>query len=682
MKENMHKLGRVTLAAGLWAMVGGGSVVAAPLPPVPMGAHPLELQLLADLPGTDGAVTDISHARDGTGRLFVMQSLGKVRVIENGSVSATPFLDLTGTVATSGPGMTSLTFHPGYADPSSAGYRKLYVATGEPLTNGPYDFGTVHFGHVTQNPIDTVVYEYQVRGDDPGRVDPMSKRQLMRVFQPARTHVLSDLTFGHDGHLYIAFGDGGGTGGNPTREYYLNAQDTTNVFGSVLRIDVDSPPTNGRYAIPGDNPFADDMSGNVPEIYAWGLRNPWRTTTDRLTGDIYVGNNGDQTIEDIERIGNGTNHGWALKEGSFLYDPATQSVSVDMSPDPGLTEPFAQYDHQGFDPQNEGSIIGGFVHRGSLIPHYDGQYIFADYTAGNLLAADTATGQLEQIPVDSGGFVFGSQQIIVVGEDERGELYIGGINADGTMGRVVTRTDNAVAASRIWDGGPGTAGTDWSNPENWDQDGHPAMVDDLTVMAGSPVSDSVVTVDDGGAILVVSSLASASFRQLEVGVFGRGEVVVNDGATVTVGETVTLGYGKTGDAHAWIQGAGSVWNVGGNLMVGQFGAGQLEVSDGAQVVAAADVWIGAFDGSTGRVEVSGAGSRLDVGAALHVGGKPGVNGGAGQLSIGSQSTVAVTGPLVVHTGAIVQVLGSLSAGPHRTTRRDRLGPRDGHGRWA
>jgi hypothetical protein len=327
-------------------------------------------------------------------------------------VLPTPFLDDPATPDDMA--MSGLAFHPDFAN-----NRKLYVITGEE-TSGSADYSAPQDDDSTA--FDNVIFEYQSDAINPDVVDMTTKRELLRVHQAHRQHNLGDLAF-DDRHLFISSGDGGRTRGGTPAHYNTTAAQTTNPLGAILRIDVDDT-AGGPYGIPSDNPFAGGVGGNVPEIYAWGVRNPWRISADRVTGEIYTGVNGDFTIEQIIRVELGKNYGWDSKEGSFLWDPVTGDATVDPNPDPQLTAPTAEYDHNGTT-QAFGSAIGGFVYRGSNMPERYGDYIFLDYVAGEMIAMDIGTGALELVPIDPGGEQLGERVEITWGEDEDGELYIG-----------------------------------------------------------------------------------------------------------------------------------------------------------------------------------------------------------------------------------------------------------------
>jgi hypothetical protein len=388
------------------------------LPSLPTAGYPLRLETLCDI--GPSRVFDLANAGDGSGRLFLVTPQGVIRIFKNGAVRSTPFLNAPAFPADRG--MTSLAFHPGF--PANG---KLYVITGEVTNPNPPHYAPPQID--TGGAFDNVLYEYRVDPVNPDRVDPLTRRELLRLHQAERGHNMNDMTFGGDGFLYIASGDGGNTRqGSPTN-YNTNAQQTTNPYGKVLRIDVDHVGPNGRYAIPTDNPFANGADGNVPEIFAWGLRNPWRITSDRLTGVVYTGVVGDNSIEQIDRVERGKNYGWDAKEGAFLWNPTTGAATPDPNPDPRYSPPLGEYDHEGT--PCRGSVIGGYVYRGSGLPGvFYGKYLFNDWVSGELMQMDPSDGAVAVVPIDPTGAFVASQNDVTWGEDEGGELYIGRLSGD------------------------------------------------------------------------------------------------------------------------------------------------------------------------------------------------------------------------------------------------------------
>jgi glucose/arabinose dehydrogenase len=389
-------------------------------------------------------------AGDGSDRLFVVDQPGQVRVIKNGVLQPTPFLDVSGRLVELGVfgtqdeddfderGLLGLAFHPGFSDPNSAGYGKLYTYTSEVFDATRVGFTTVdrpptgrEFNH------QSVVAEWTVDFNNPDQVDTDSRRELFRVDQPQFNHNGGMLAFGPDDNLYISLGDGGGrddengqpSGDGPTWGHSPqgNAQDINVVHGGMLRIDpLGNNSFNGQYGVPADNPFVG--AEGVDEIYAHGLRNPFRFSFDSATGDLIVGDVGQGAIEEINIIENGGNYGWRVKEGTFLFDPNGEDAGFVFqdSPDspPGLIDPVVQYDH------DEGiSVIGGFMYRGSMIPELEGMYVFGDFSTsftdplGRLFYADLDTGEIHE-------FLLGDQDLPLglfvkgFGQDAAGELYL------------------------------------------------------------------------------------------------------------------------------------------------------------------------------------------------------------------------------------------------------------------
>jgi glucose/arabinose dehydrogenase len=276
---------------------------------------------------------------------------GKVLIVDGGIVLGTPFLDISATtVSNSGSAMSAIAFHPDFAVNSAAGEGLFYTISQEATGTG-----IAHFSGTAVTPAhQSVIYEWQVDGSDPNLADITTKREILRIDEDVIVHNINDLTFGPDGYLYIARGD--------DDMFDTEILDGTTIFGSVLRIDVDDTSGNGRYSIPAGNPFVDNSEGKLEEVYAYGFRNNWRLSFDRVTGELYVGDIGEDQIEEINIVQPGDYYGWIQKEGSFVFlgFPNPTSVSDDLSLLPegfdGI-DPFAQYDHT----EGDQSITGGFV---------------------------------------------------------------------------------------------------------------------------------------------------------------------------------------------------------------------------------------------------------------------------------------------------------------------------------
>jgi glucose/arabinose dehydrogenase len=332
-------------------------------------------------------------------RLFVTERAGKIQIIENGVLLATPFLDLTGppsNVSTNGEqGLLSMAFHPDFA---SNGQFFVYFTNDPDLDPATTDG-------------DTRVVRYTVSASDPNVADAASGDTILAVDQPRPDHNGGQLQFGPDGMLYISLGDGGGSANAH------NAQDSTTLLGSLLRIDVDG---GTPYAIPGDNPFAGHPSARE-EIWAYGLRNPWRFSFDRMTGDMYLADVGQHSWEEVnfESAGSagGANYGWDIMEGLSCYPP--EVTDCDQT---GLTLPIFVYAHEGTG--CTGSINGGYVYRRTDIPALSGHYLYSDFCKGfvrSFRVVDGAVVDERDWSTELGGAAF---SLVSFGEDAAGNVYI------------------------------------------------------------------------------------------------------------------------------------------------------------------------------------------------------------------------------------------------------------------
>jgi len=297
---------------------------------------------------------DVTDADDGSGRLFVVEHGGRIRIVKDGVVAARPFLDISHRVSCcSERGLLGLAFHPGYpADP------RFFV-----------DYTDVQGN--------TVVASFRVSPTDRDLADPASETVILNVDQPFQNHNGGAVVFGPDGKLYISVGDGGSSG-----DPLGNGQDLGTMLAKVLRIDIDVPAGSTRpYAIPTDNPFISDPMAK-PEIWLNGLRNPWRIRFDRTTGNLWIGDVGQGNWEevDVDPAGvGGLDYGWNRMEGFHCFQPSSGCDET------GLTLPVAEYDHgQGC------AIVGGVVVHDATRPALDGRYLFGDACSDNLWTIDAA----------------------------------------------------------------------------------------------------------------------------------------------------------------------------------------------------------------------------------------------------------------------------------------------------
>ena len=322
----------------------------------------------------------VTHAGDGSGRIFVAEQDGAIRIVRDGQLVERRFLDISDRVSAGGErGLLGIAFHPDFpSDPR--------VFTNYTDTNG-----------------DTRISSFALDPGDPDRADAASEVRLLFVEQPYPNHNGGSITFGPDGFLYVATGDGG-SGGDP----HDNGQTLATLLGKVLRIDVDRTDGAQPYAVPDDNPF---IGTGAPEIFAYGLRNPWRMSFDRTTGDLWIGDVGQGAWEEIDVVRAGTsgqNFGWNRMEGAHCFRPA------EGCEDPAFVLPVSEYG------RDLGStVIGGNVYRGSAQAGLAGGYVFADFGSGNVWAIVAAGDG----PRDPSLVLESDATISSFGEDEVGELY-------------------------------------------------------------------------------------------------------------------------------------------------------------------------------------------------------------------------------------------------------------------
>lgn len=344
----------------------------------------------------------VTHAGDDSGRLFVIEQAGRIRIIDaGGSLLATPYLNIVGPVLSGGErGLLGLAFHPDYAVDGAEGEDKFYV----------YYTGDQGGG-------DTFVSEFLANGVN--TADPSSERVLMQIDQPFSNHNGGWIGFGPDGYLYISTGDGG-SGGDPGNR----AANLNQMLGKMLRIDVDTQDVGLQYGIPASNPWAAAGDGGRDEIYHYGLRNAWRCSFDRDNGDMWIADVGQNAWEEVNHnVGNqgGLFYGWRCREGLHQYSSGSCGVT-------GWTDPQYEYNH------SDGcSITGGYLYRGcELGEAFQGLYLFADYCTGAVWSLDPDNGYSRSTEFTPG---FG---ITSFGEDQDGELYF-------TRGSGVYKIVNPVA---------------------------------------------------------------------------------------------------------------------------------------------------------------------------------------------------------------------------------------------
>ncbi len=326
-------------------------------------------------------------------RLFIVEQRGRIRLVKDGELLATPFLDLTAKIVSGGErGLLGLAFHPDYAD------------------NGVF---FVDYTAMEGEQLISFVTRWRVSADR-DRADADSETLVLRQVQPFVAHNGGQLNFGPDGMLYISFGDGG-----VSSRMQNNAQDLSTWLGKILRIDIDAA---APYAVPPDNPFV-GVAGALPEIWLLGLRNPWRTSIDPVTGLTYIGDVGEGTYEEIDVAAapGGSNFGWCCREANATFERCFEFART--CPSGGLTAPALVYDH------SEGcSVTGGFVYRGCAMPALHGAYFYGDYCTGFVRSFVYRDGAVTDPRDWTADLAPGSSRTIDriagFGTDARGEIYI------------------------------------------------------------------------------------------------------------------------------------------------------------------------------------------------------------------------------------------------------------------
>jgi glucose/arabinose dehydrogenase len=337
---------------------------------------------------------------DGTQRLFIVQKTGSIRIVQNGVLQPGTFFDISKWVSKGGEqGLLGLAFHPSFKT-----NRKFYV----------------NYTDVNGN---TVVREYKASATSPNHVQSGSGRTIIRIAQPYANHNGGNLAFGPDGYLYIGMGDGG-SGGDPGNR----AQNVNSLLGKMLRININFTSGSKAYRIPSTNPYVG--KAGLDEIWQRGLRNPWRFSFDKVTGNLWIGDVGQNRYEEVDRAvkastgaGRGYNWGWHVMEGFHCYVPASGCSTS------GKRLPLLEYSHS---TNSRCAVTGGYVYRGTAIPSLVGWYVFGDYCSGEVLAVSSAASS-KPAPVTLFGTGSG-RMVSSFGQDWAGELYV--VDLGGTVYRI------------------------------------------------------------------------------------------------------------------------------------------------------------------------------------------------------------------------------------------------------
>jgi glucose/arabinose dehydrogenase len=345
---------------------------------------------------------DLQQPGDGSGRLFVVEQAGRILSLQNDAAVETTavFLDIRDRVNDDGneEGLLGLAFHPSYRE------------------NGSF-----YVNYTASNPRRTVIARYHVSAEDPLKANPASEQVILTFAQPYSNHNGGQIVFGPDGYLYIGTGDGG-SGGDPQG----NSQNLSVLLGKMLRIDVDNPQNGKNYGIPFDNPLAGNADGWAEEIFAWGLRNPWRFSFDPAYGRLWVGDVGQNRYEEVNIVEKGKNYGWNIMEGFACYNPQSGCDET------GLMKPVIEYGRD-----MGSSITGGPLYRGKDVPELVEKYIYADFVSGRIWALryNLPDDFSNELLLNSG------KNISSFGVDERGEILI--CSFDGAIYRFSSKVSSS-----------------------------------------------------------------------------------------------------------------------------------------------------------------------------------------------------------------------------------------------
>lgn len=426
----------------------------------------------------------VTHSRDGTGRLFILEQAGRITVLQPGAIAPTVFLDISGRVRSGGEqGLLGLAFHPQFAT-----NRRFFV-------------------NYTREPDGaTMIAQYLASATNPNLAEA-AETVLLVVPQPFANHNGGMIEFGADGFLYIGLGDGGSANDPGNR-----AQNINELLGKILRIDVDHPLDLVPYSSPPDNPFFGAADGR-DEIYALGFRNPWRFSFDRATNELYAGDVGQNAFEEIDLVALGGNYGWRVFEGNHC----TNLDAIRCS-EGGLVPPIAEYPHAG----DRCSITGGYVYRGNASTLPVGSYVFGDFCSGEIILL---SGGVQTVLLDT------SLLISSFGEDESGEIYV--VDLVGTVYRIINPEAPGLTIGLNQESF--RAGETLGMSVRF-RNGGPAFSTNLFVGAVLPDDTTVfflTSLDPPVGVLSVLSGDASTFPPLQAGVLVPAGVVLEDDQFVT-----------------------------------------------------------------------------------------------------------------------------------------------------
>jgi glucose/arabinose dehydrogenase len=423
------------------AYFGTGVSIADPIPVTTNGNIVVGAQTF-----TTGLVSPlgVTFPDDGSNRLFVYDQGGTVSLLVNGAAQSPPFLDVSSRLVPLGlfpplnydeRGLLGFAFHPNFA-----ANPKVYTHTSEPVGTTADFIPPVASAYDH----DDVIAEWAMQVGSPNVINPSSRRELLRIHHPAFNHDGGTIRFGPDGKLYFTIGDGGtGDDQGPGHLPSGNAQALGNIFGKMMRIDPDgNNSANGKYGIPTDNPFF-TTAGAVKEIYAYGFRNPYTFSFDSTSGQLYLGDAGQNLVEEVDVVTSAGNYGWRYKEGGFFFDPRSSAqsgavVTIPVEPVPtDVIDPLVQYDHD----TSSTVVVGGFVYRGSVVPSLTGKYVCAEFGSfskptGRLMYVDTGN-VLKRLQIDASDRPL-NLWIKGFGTDAQGNLYVCASSTLGPFGNTGT----------------------------------------------------------------------------------------------------------------------------------------------------------------------------------------------------------------------------------------------------